>query len=216
MRYRDQPPARSLILSSCPDFGDETLRITGSNRGEPYRETLHLTFERGTGPGQDLSAYEHLATAELEPDEERALRAMLNARAAARFRHGVTSPDARRAFMVTDFDRLDAGLVSEAEAFAKLEQISTRFPGNVIHLLGTLATANGGDVRLIEAWADVGEETPRNTRLIVEGVHAAGHDECAMAWLDRADERWYYAPQGGRIEWTVKRWQHIPAASERT
>lgn len=71
------PPPRSLVLSD--PLSDTTLRITNSNRGEPYRETLALTFERGAHGS--FTNYEHLASIELEPDEERKLRDLLNERA---------------------------------------------------------------------------------------------------------------------------------------
>jgi hypothetical protein len=58
--------------------GYSTIRFTPSNRGEPFRQTLSISFEKnayGTWAG-----YEHIASIELEPDEERELRDMLNAR----------------------------------------------------------------------------------------------------------------------------------------
>lgn len=211
MKRHDTPPPRSLILRDA-EADDTVLRVTGSNRAPPYRETLLLTFEdevRGYGLGR------HLATTELDPDEEEALRAMLNARAAARLRvpSGFTS-EPRRELLIWDMDRIMVTDVTEGNAFERLAEIAQRSPYNTFHLLGSLATAKGGDIRAPSAWNDVGDETPRNLRLIVEGTHAAGHDETAMAWFDRADERWYYAPQGGVIPWTVKRWQYLPATSE--
>lgn len=49
------------------------------------------------------------------------------------------------------------------------------------------------------------ESAPTNTRLLV-----AGDDEMAMGWLDRIDNRWYYAPQGGWITWEITQWMHPP------
>ena len=76
MRQIPAPP-RSLVLKD--EMYDTTLRITDSNRGEPYRKTLALTFERGAHGS--YANYEHLASIELEPDEEAELRKLLNERA---------------------------------------------------------------------------------------------------------------------------------------
>ena len=75
---RVSAPDRSLTLRGIGNFSDETLRVTPSNQGEPYRQTLRITFERGAhGNWED---YDHIASIELDADEETALRDMLNAR----------------------------------------------------------------------------------------------------------------------------------------
>jgi hypothetical protein len=51
---------------------------------------------------------------------------------------------------------------------------------------------------------------PENHRLLVYGHMPAGHDEMAMAWKDRMDGRWYYAPQGGLVPFTVEQWTYVP------
>lgn len=68
---------RSLVLKDVND--DTTLTITDSSQGDPYRRTLHLRFERGAR--DSYATYEHLASVELDEDEERRLRELLNARA---------------------------------------------------------------------------------------------------------------------------------------
>lgn len=72
-----EPPPRNLVLKDL--FGDTTLRVAHSNQGDPYRNTLVLTFERGAHGSYER--YEHLASIELEGDEERDLRDLLNDRA---------------------------------------------------------------------------------------------------------------------------------------
>ena len=53
---------------------------------------------------------------------------------------------------------------------------------------------------------------PKNQRVLIEGINHLGVDEMAMAWLDSIDSRWYYAPQGGLVEWAPTHWQPIPAS----
>ncbi len=53
---------------------------------------------------------------------------------------------------------------------------------------------------------------PQNERVLIEGINHFGADEMAMAWLDRIDNRWYYAPQGGLVEWSPTHWQPLPAS----
>lgn len=53
---------------------------------------------------------------------------------------------------------------------------------------------------------------PKNQRVLIEGINHLGADEMAMAWLDRIDSRWYYAPQGGLVQWSPTHWQPIPAS----
>lgn len=70
-------PPLSLTLTDT-GFGECTLRVTPSNQGDPYRKTLTLSFERNASG--DFSRYEHLGSVELDGDEERQLRDMLNTR----------------------------------------------------------------------------------------------------------------------------------------
>lgn len=51
---------------------------------------------------------------------------------------------------------------------------------------------------------------PKNTRVLVYGTNHQGAEECAMAWLDRIDKQWYYAPQGGLLPWNPTYWNPIP------
>lgn len=51
---------------------------------------------------------------------------------------------------------------------------------------------------------------PKNQRVLIYGTNHLGADECAMAWLDRIDSKWYYAPQGGLVQWTPDYWNPIP------
>lgn len=53
---------------------------------------------------------------------------------------------------------------------------------------------------------------PKNERVLIEGINHHGADEMVMAWLDRIDSRWYYAPQGGLVEWSPTHWQPLPAS----
>lgn len=55
------------------------------------------------------------------------------------------------------------------------------------------------------------EDAPHNQRLIVSQDGKAPNDECAMAWLDRIDDQWYYAPQGGVLYWKPTHWMPLPA-----
>lgn len=55
------------------------------------------------------------------------------------------------------------------------------------------------------------DSAPKNERVLIEGCNHLDADEMAMAWLDRIDNRWYYAPQGGMVEWTPTYWRPIPA-----
>ena len=54
------------------------------------------------------------------------------------------------------------------------------------------------------------ETAPKNRRLIIFGHMPAGHDEMAMAWKDRMDEQWYFAPQGGLVPFVVEQWCEVP------
>lgn len=57
------------------------------------------------------------------------------------------------------------------------------------------------------------ETAPLNERVLVRGIHSethSGHSECAMAWRDRINNKWYYAPNGGLIVWTVTDWMPLP------
>ena len=59
------------------------------------------------------------------------------------------------------------------------------------------------------------ETVPENKRVYVYGWHvnhSPPYDEEAMAWKDRMDGRWYYAPQGGLIDWTPTHWRNLHAA----
>lgn len=71
------PPPRSLILTDT-SFPEYTLTVAHSNQGDPYRETLRITFEKGASG--NYKNYEHLASLELEGDEEAKLRELLNER----------------------------------------------------------------------------------------------------------------------------------------
>jgi len=52
---------------------------------------------------------------------------------------------------------------------------------------------------------------PHNKRIIVQKTSDdAGPDEIAMAWLDRIDGKFWYAPQGGQLTWVPTSWQPIP------
>jgi len=35
------------------------------------------------------------------------------------------------------------------------------------------------------------------------------HDESAMVWKDRSNGKFYYAPQGGIVEWTPTHWHDL-------
>lgn len=54
------------------------------------------------------------------------------------------------------------------------------------------------------SWQSI-ETAPMNRRIIV-----FGNDEMAMGWHDVIDGRWYYAPQGGLIKWTITHWMPLP------
>lgn len=55
---------------------------------------------------------------------------------------------------------------------------------------------------------------PTNQRVLIEGRNHLGADEMAMAWLDRIDQRWYYAPQGGLVQWSPIFWQSLPQGAK--
>ena len=56
-------------------------------------------------------------------------------------------------------------------------------------------------------------EAKKNRRLLIFGKMPAGHDEMAMAWWDAIDERWYYAPQGGLVQFEPTSWCAVPEKS---
>lgn len=61
----------------------------------------------------------------------------------------------------------------------------------------------------VDAWSTI-DGAPQNQRVLIQGYNHVGADEMAMAWLDRIDNRWYYAPQGGLVQWTPTHWREIP------
>ncbi len=77
MRSVPAPP-RNLVLADTV-FSEKTLRVSHSNQGDPYRETLVLTFEMNAHGNYDR--YEHIASVELSGEEEQQLRDLLNERA---------------------------------------------------------------------------------------------------------------------------------------
>ena len=63
--------------------------------------------------------------------------------------------------------------------------------------------AHGGTHRPIAS-------APENKRVLIFGKMPEGHDEMAMAWKDRLDGNWYYAPQGGVVRFTPTMWCDVP------
>lgn len=59
------------------------------------------------------------------------------------------------------------------------------------------------------------DTAPYHQRVVIFGVMPDGTEETAMAWKDRANDRWFYAPQGGLVMFTVQHWSPIPRAAER-
>ncbi len=51
---------------------------------------------------------------------------------------------------------------------------------------------------------------PVNLRVLIFGHLPNGEQEIAMAWLSGVDRQWYYAPQGGKINFTPAWWCHVP------
>ena len=60
------------------------------------------------------------------------------------------------------------------------------------------------------------DTAPTNQRVLIEGRNHVDADEMAMAWLDRIDNRWYYAPQGGLVQWNPTHWRKIPGILEKS
>ena len=58
------------------------------------------------------------------------------------------------------------------------------------------------------------EDAPHNLRVLIYGTNHLGADECAMAWRDRIDNKWYYAPQGSLVQWKPDTWTDIPKPKE--
>ncbi len=58
------------------------------------------------------------------------------------------------------------------------------------------------------------EDAPKNRRLLIFGHMPAGHEEMAMGWKDVMDNRWYFAPQGGLVPFTVEQWCDVPLPPE--
>jgi hypothetical protein len=54
------------------------------------------------------------------------------------------------------------------------------------------------------------KSVPHNQRVIVAQDGKPPNDEIAIAWKDRLDDAWYYAPQGGRLWWLPTHWMPIP------
>lgn len=57
-------------------------------------------------------------------------------------------------------------------------------------------------------WKPIGT-CPHNQRVLIQN-NASPDDEIAMAWLDRMDDVFYYAPQGGIVYWKPTHWMPIP------
>jgi hypothetical protein len=58
--------------------------------------------------------------------------------------------------MVTDFDRLNAGLFStRAAAEAKAKEMAANFPGNAIHVLESVSVCQGAIGGQIDATSDL-------------------------------------------------------------
>lgn len=49
------------------------------------------------------------------------------------------------------------------------------------------------------------DSAPTNQRVLIYGA-----DEMAMAWLDLGDRQWYYAPQGGLVQFEPVLWREVP------
>ena len=64
------------------------------------------------------------------------------------------------------------------------------------------------------AWRPI-SECPENLRIYVYGWHRdhePPYDEEAMAWKDQIDGKFYYAPQGGVIDWTPTHFAELMGA----
>ena len=64
------------------------------------------------------------------------------------------------------------------------------------------------------AWRPI-SECPENRRVYVYGWHRdhePSYDEEAMAWKDQIDGKFYYAPQGGVIDWTPTHFAELMGA----
>jgi hypothetical protein len=53
---------------------------------------------------------------------------------------------------------------------------------------------------------------PYNQRIIVSEGSEPPCDEIAIVWLDRIDDTFYYAPQGGVLPWMPTHWMPLPEA----
>lgn len=60
----------------------------------------------------------------------------------------------------------------------------------------------------VPVWQPI-ETAPHNERVLIQANNEST-DEIAMGWWDIGDNRWYYAPQGGLVQWTPTHWQPIP------
>ena len=98
---------------------------------------------------------------------------------------------------------IDAGRAAQAEARAKgyflWEELTVMYCA--------MRKLEGTEFRPIA-------EAPKNKRLLIFGKMPAGHDEMAMAWWDMIDERWYYAPQGGFVQFEPTIWCEVPKPGE--
>ena len=59
------------------------------------------------------------------------------------------------------------------------------------------------------AWQPI-ETAPHNQRIVLQQNGSPPNDEIAIAWWDRSDDQFYYAPQGGVVPWTPTHWRPLP------
>jgi len=60
----------------------------------------------------------------------------------------------------------------------------------------------------MDKWQPI-ETAPHNKRILIQS-NTASCNEMAMAWWDRSDDKLYYAPQGGLVQWKPTHWMPIP------
>ena len=66
----------------------------------------------------------------------------------------------------------------------------------------------GGEGAVVDRLPE--DVAPENHRVLIFGTMPEGHAEAGMAWKDRIDRLWYFAPQGGLVPFKVEAWCHVP------